>query len=482
MPEHFTKRAGVVPILILLMLAAMTVPQMVGRVSETIGVDFYHFWGVPTALRLTGHTLGAPYTNGQRYHAVLKEYAATANQPKLRSASRFWGGPDFTGSPLLYRAFAMVSSDYTFALGVFQTLQILLFLGACLVVGSLQRMDLFYVFCLALLCLLIYQPLLSDLRVGNLGCWQLAALAALMGLASALPRVSSFARRAALGALLLVALVALTLCKPNIALISGLLAVHLGVRHGARLFAVAAPAAAVATVLLLIVPCLYFGSWSVWQEWYRFVYGANPTMLVRPVANGNYATALLISTWTGVSVTTVAGVLLVLLGVSLVVVIHWRNASLTPDPGAFTPPPRTVRGALRAGLRRLFDDPRPPLAIGILATAAASPLYWVHYYVLLLIPSLWLLSASAWRFVPTLAAAGVLMSGGMVGMVLWACGWPGAMPASIALSWVPLWGAALISLRSSSAAETARTAAIAGDPRSSRAPAVGAPGSRRRKK
>lgn len=177
MPEPVTKRS-VVPILILLMLTSLAAPQLVGRVSESIGVDFYNFWGVPVALRLTGDTLGSPYTNGQRYHAVLKEYAATANQPKLRSASRFWSGPDFTGSPLLYSVFTLVSSDYTFSLGVFQTLQILTFLGACLLVGSLHRWNPFPLLCLALLCLLIYQPLLSDLRVGNLGSWQLAALAA----------------------------------------------------------------------------------------------------------------------------------------------------------------------------------------------------------------------------------------------------------------------------------------------------------------
>jgi glycosyl transferase family 87 len=474
MPEHFTKRAGAVPILILLMLVSLAAPQLIGRFSEAIGVDFYNFWGVPVALRLTDHTLGSPYTNGQRYHAVLKDYAATANQPKLRSASRFWGGPDYTGSPLLYWVFTLVSSDYTFSLGVFQTLQILSFLGACLLVGSLHRWNPFSLLCLALLCLLIYQPLLSDLRVGNLGCWQLVVLAGVMGLASALPRVSSFGPRAGLGALLLVVLVALTLCKPNIALIGALLAVHLGARYGARVFGVAALAAAVATALLLLVPCLYFGSFTVWQEWYRFVYGSNPAMLVRPVANGNYATALLLASWLGVSVATVAGVLLVLLGLSLAVVIFWRNESLAPAP-------RTAREALRAGLTRVFDDHRPPLAIGILVTAAASPLYWVHYYVLLLIPSLWLLTSAASRFAPTLAATGVLMSGGMVGMLLWACGWPGAMPASIALSWVPLWGALLISLRSSDATAP-RTATLAGDSRSTIGHAARAPRPRRRKK
>ena len=50
--------------------------------------------------------------------------------------------------------------------------------------------------------------------------------------ASALPRVSAFGRRAWLAAALFAALAVLTLCKPNIALISVLLAVHVLVRHG----------------------------------------------------------------------------------------------------------------------------------------------------------------------------------------------------------------------------------------------------------
>ena len=299
---------------------------------------------MPVALRLTDHTLGSPYTNGQRYHAALKDYAATANQPKLRAVSRFWSGPDFTGSPLLYWVFRPVSSDYTFSLRVFQTLQILSFLGALLSAPYLDGIS--SPCCLALLCLRTIKPLLSDLRVGNLGCWQLVVLAGVMGLASALPRVSSFSPRAGLGALLLVVLVALTLCKPNIALIGALLAVHLGARYGARVFGVAALAAAVATALLLAVSLL-----RVLHRVARSGTGSctdpNPAMLVRPVANGNYATALCSRSWTGVE----RG--------------HRRRCSaraarplargrhFLAKRVARDPAPRTAREALRAGLRRV---------------------------------------------------------------------------------------------------------------------------------
>jgi len=315
--------------------------------------------------------------------------------------------------------------------------------------GSLYRFDPFYPLCFALISLLLYQPLLSDLRVGNLGCLQLAALAALTGLAGALPRVPALAWRAGLAAVFFIALAALTLCKPNVALVSVLLAVHLAVRHGTRLFVRAAVPAAVVTVLLIVAPCLYFGTWTVWLEWFRFVYGANPSMLVRPIASGNYATPLFVSTWTGASVSLIAAVLFVLLLASLAVIRR-------PDPLS-----RATRPALEtipATFKRLFHEPHAAVAIGILIPTAASPLFWLHYYMLLVIPSLWLLNASgAWRAVPPLAAASLAMSAGILGMLLWALGWPNAMPATIALSWIPLWGALLLGLRSPDAPVEAPT-------------------------
>jgi hypothetical protein len=425
-----------VPLLIVVMLGSLAASQAIGQFSQAIGVDFYNFWGVPVAMRLTGGALGPPYRNGERYLAVLKDYGGTVGQPRLKAAQRFWSGPDYTGSPLLYRVFGVVSDDYTLALGAFRTLQIIAFLAAALFLGYLYRLDPFHSLSFALICLLLYQPLLSDLRVANLGSLQFAALAALTGVAQALPRVRAFGRRAALAGVLAAGLAALTLCKPNVALVAVFLAVHLVVRHGVGIFALAALPALGATVALLIVPCVYFGSWTVWQEWYRFVYGANARMLVRPVENGNYSTPLLASSWLGVDLAVVAAVLACVLVGSLVVC---RVGALAPRP---------AWRAARAALGRLLGDPHHAVGAAILLTLATSPLAWVHYYMLVLIPSLWLLgAASTSSAVPILAAASVAMSAGVAGMLLWALGWPGAMPATIALSWLPLWAALLIKLR-----------------------------------
>jgi hypothetical protein len=295
----------------------------------------------------------------------------------------------------------------------------------------------FSLLCLMLLCVLFYQPLLSDLRVANLGSLQFFYLTVVVSLASALPRVSSFGPRAGLGALLLAALAVLTLCKPNVALICALLAAHLLVRYGRRFFVTAALPAIGVTAVALIGPSLYFRSWTVWREWYDFVYGSNAYMLVRPVAHGNYSTAVLVSSWIGADVYAVAVTLAILLAASLLV-IGGREGWSGWRPGPFS------RGALTG----LFREPHVPLAVGILVTMATAPIYWLHYYVLSLIPSLWLLSASAAsRYPAALAAAAVLMSSGAFGLLLWWFGWPGALPPSIALSWLPLWCALLIGLR-----------------------------------
>ena len=429
-------RAGVISVLVLVMLGSFALPQTITRFAETIGVDFYHFWGVPVARRLAGPTLADPYRQGERYQAVLKDFAATVNQPRLRAAQRFWSAPDFTATPLLYQAFGVVSDDYTLSLATFRGVQIFAFLGACLYLGYLYRFYPFSLLCFALISLVLYQPLLSDLRVANLGCLQLAVLAGATGLAQALPRVASLGRRAGLAAALLVVVAALTLCKPSIVLVSGLLAVHLAVRHGGRLFLRAALPAAAATALLFMAPCLYFGSWRVWAEWFFFVYGSNTGMLVRPIASGNYSTPLFVSTWTGAGPSMIAVVVFVLLVASLVVVLR-------PDAGARSP--QTMRQTARAAFARLFRDPHAPVALGILLTVAASPLFWLHYYVLMLIPSLWPLSAGT-RAVSLLAATSVALSTGLAGMLLWALGWPQAMPATIALCWVPLWAALLLEL------------------------------------
>lgn len=472
MLERMPRIPSPVPALILVILASLALSQSVAHISRVVGMDFYQFWGVPVARRLTGQALGLPYRNGQRYVETLTAYTARANDAKLKAANGFWGGPDFAGSPLLYTVFTLVSNDYTVAVQTFQALQLVFFLGAFLLLGALYRFDPFHLLCLAFLCVLFYQPLLSDLRLANLGCFQLIGVTGLLFLGGAIGRAPSFLQRAGFGALFLAALAMLTLCKPNVALISAFLAAHLGVRDGPRLFLAAALPAAVVTALLLVLPCLYFGSWTVWREWYDFVYGSNASMLIRPVTDGNFSTAVLLSSWLGLNVYAVSLVLLGLLAASFIVVAGWSSIAGAPAASS-------LGQAAVAAARRGFEDARLVSSIGIVLTMATSPLVFLHYYVLLLIPALWFLSAPARSaHVPGLAAGAVLLSSGILEFVFRLLQWPGAIPASIALSWLPLWGAVLLRVSAPSAPDPA--VHPVGDP-TPPARSATAPSARRRK-
>jgi hypothetical protein len=173
--------------------------------------------------------------------------------------------------------------------------------------------------------------------------------------------MSSFLRGAGLGMLFLAALAALTLFKPNIALVGALLAAHLGVRHGPRLFAAAAIPTAGVAARLLVLPCLNFGSWTVWREWYDFVYRADPHMLVRSVGAGNFSTPLLVWSRVGVDVYTVSLALLGPLVILLIVASWWpkpAGASAASSPGQAT----------RAAVTRVLEDAHLTLGIGVVLT------------------------------------------------------------------------------------------------------------------
>jgi hypothetical protein len=449
-----------IQILVLLLLAAVSLISTVQRAAANDGIDFYNLWGVPAALRLSGRGIGSPYTDGAEYLATLKSRAATAGDAKFASAGDYWKASDYTGSPLLYAAFGAFPLNYTRSLAVFQLLQLVAFLATCILLGRLYELDLVAVSCLALVCLMGYQPVLSDLRVANLGCVQFGLLGGLLAWARALPRVRSQGRRVVLGGFLLAALAALTLAKPNVALITGLLAAHVTIRLGARQAAIAALPVIGVTAAFVIVPCLYFGSWQVWAEWYRFVYGSDAHMLVRRVADGNDSSIVLLSSWLGAGVYTTASVVLGLLGASLLGVARWARGAGEDR--------RSLKDAAVRIVRCLGDSPDLVLAIGVTVTMATAPLFWIHYYVISLFPCIWLFATpTTSRFPARLAGLALIASSGIPGLLLAWIGVANAMWATTATTWIPLWGAVLIVL-----ADVRRSGAEGGEAQSPTAEAT----------
>jgi hypothetical protein len=172
-----------------------------------------------------------------------------------------------------------------------------------------------------------------------------------------------------------------------------------------------------------LIPGALFGSWAVWAEWYQYVYGADHTRLLFPIVHGNYSTSLLLHETLDRPIwVMIAGVVAALAG------------SL-----ALSIPRRGWKSAVR--------DPQIAMAVGIVATVATAPLFWLHYYMLLLIPALWLLF-SASRLAAVSALIALVLCSGLVDPVWSLPGWGGrAVPWSRVASWMLLWCGILLHLR-----------------------------------
>jgi hypothetical protein len=427
-------------VLTLMILIFLAISQWLGEQARFNGVDFYQLWGVGAAQKLSGHSLGSPYTERERYAVVLNDYAGTVDYPSLTTASAVWKRLALTATPLLYVSFSMLPRDYSVAIGLFRGLQLLLFLLAFCILGIQYRYDRFQMACMALLFVLFFGPFRSDLRVGNVGSVQLFCLAVILALAESLANGRQLPPRATLGVLLLSSSAAVTLAKPNIGLIGVLMAAHLWIRHGGRFFArVAIPTVAVCAILY-IIPCVYFGSWRVWYEWYEFfTRSGSKTPASLSIDRGDYSSALFVASWLGVNVHAAALAMAAVLIVSLLCVIVVSPGALR---GAGSSRAATIVGALR----RIFSDSTLVIAGGIALTIAISPLVWFHYYVLIIIPAFWLLNGTR-RSDQVLGLAAITLSSGMLTVLFAPLGWTGAVPITIAASWIPLWCAILLHSR-----------------------------------
>lgn len=428
-PAPFAGIPRVVFVFILLILLELVVAQSLTLFPRVPMIDFYQYWGVAAARRLSVETLGPPYTDPSRYRTVLTDYAASSGQSKI---ARF-KPPSFTATPFAYMLFAVFPLDYTRAAFLFHVFQLLLFVTAVMLVGRVYRYPRSSLVCLAFLLVLGSGPLSSDLRLGNLGCFQLFALAGILAVVDRLPQVS---RTAVPGALALSGLTLLILIKPSVMLVVAVMALHLWLAHGTRFFAIAALPALGCAIAAVITSCMYFGSWSVWNEWYGMVFGADPYRLAVDPASGNYSTTRLLSLWIKADVWLVVALVA---GAAIVSLRAVATPSVNAEvgPGATTPK--------QPGLARVLRDPHLAMAIGVTLTTALSPLFWYHYYLIVLIPGLWLLNAPPGRvYLPLWGLAALVLSSGLLNVLFIPLGWTGAVEIGAALSWVPLWVGTLL--------------------------------------
>jgi hypothetical protein len=433
-----------VALLILLILVQLVVAQSLNLVPRIITVDFFQYWGVGAARRMATEPLGTPYRDMRAYWTVLNQHTTGSSVAKLDALSRAANRPGFTATPLTYLGFAAFPADFTTAAAVYHVIQLLAFFGGVIVVGRVYRFALFPLVCLACVLVLGSGPVSSDLRVGNIGCLQFAALAGCVAVAD---RLRQTPRPAVVGGVLLSGVAVLVLVKPNIVPALGMLALHLWVVRGPRVFVLSAVPAVVVGAVAVVAPCLYFGTRSVWYEWYRFVFGHNPYALARAPGGGNYSGSRLFATWLGVDVWVVIAAILALIGLSALAVLAGRDIRTVAAAGL----------AVRATLARVLGDLHVATAIGVIASIALPPLTWYHYYVIALIPGLWLLTAPPGpgsRPAMLCGLAGLILGLGLLNVLFIPLGWTGAVSFVTALSWIPLWAGVLLRLRAPADAPT----------------------------
>ena len=406
--------------LVILLLALVVGKAYSATVFNQAGIDFYHFWGVPTALKLSGHRLGSPYAQEDHYAQVLNDHASTVlGDEQLARVNRERRTLDLTGSPLLYTAFAVLPQDYSTALGLFRGFEVVLFLVAVAMLGSLYHYEPFLSATLGLTLLIAADPYKNDLSLGNFNILLLCGLATALAAIEYLP-ARPLRHKLILSSALLTGLACLTLLKPLVLLPCLLLVTSLYRSPSTRPAAASLGVAFASTLVLVLLPCLYFRSWSVWWDWYSAVYGADHRRLFYPVEQGNFSFALLVADWLEGRYAPLAAGLGTLLVASLLLV---ATAHRRPD---------------RSGQSLAICDPHLLVSLGVLATFALSPLAWVHYYMLLLIPALWLGSLSGTSVViALLGLTALVMSSGAPDYLFLILRRDALIPWVRALSWLP---------------------------------------------
>ena len=345
--------------------------------------DFHQFWGVGE-VRKSASLRSLPYNDRDTYSAALARNAAASPGEKEQAANALRPQLDPTGTPFFYAAFAGLPRSYDVAQAIFLLVS---YLAAYLGVFALARLRGFGISCAALLAAgacLTFAPFMVDIKVGNVNSLQLGIVAAFLFFAA---RAAPTARGDNWAMGLLGVFVAF---KPNVALIAG----ALGVRHilvWMRQARGAALTVAGLVVLSLVIGGAYFADATAWIEWVRYarrLAGVDPSI---GYESGNQSLAMLLA---GKAKSRMPA----LFGLALVFALF--AAVIATAAG-----PRREWTVARAALCRATRDPLFAASFAVLLTLAASPLIWIHYLVMTLVPIVWLLRGNG-----RIATAGAIVA------------------------------------------------------------------------
>lgn len=357
-----------------LVLATIWLLASLGTTLTTLrassAVDFYHFWLVGQAVH-AGEVTDV-YTPDARRDLGERAYQramAPEASPALRRAATKFRRLETTATPFLYASFfPFVGPDYDRDRVVFNVVGLLLFLGA--LGGVAWRLGYGPTAIVAAMgfALAAFEPLGSDLRVGNVNRVQFAVLAvwaALLWELGAQPR-----GRALLAGVWMGLAVS---WKPNLAFAVVAVVGDWGLRDRGTAFRFHLAGLVAGGLSAWAVSSAFFGTPRIWLGWAEAALALSRDFPI-PVEEGNFAPLRVLRQLFGVDLGA-AWTLACLVALGLVL----RRAA-AGGRGRGGPPP----------------GPRVVLLIGLGCGVSllAAPLAWLHYYVLALFLALWVLRPS----------------------------------------------------------------------------------------
>jgi len=397
-------------------------------INDRTAIDFYQYWGVGIGPRVSGGVLKSPHANQKIYADFFDAYIKNSNDQRLLGTNQaehtyFKQGLDLTGTPLQYAIFTFLPTNYSLAYLLFLGLQLACFIGTILLLFPSDRKNWLSLSFLTVGLMVFYGPFVNVLRDGNMGPMQLFIIAALVVFSN---RAQTRKEKTMLqGAFLMSALVFLTLLKPNVLIITSGLALSLLSLYGAYVFLASLAAGAVTGAVLISATSLYFGSWSVWRDWYNY-FPAIDDRFPYVVWAGNCSASRLLGDLSGLPLRgsiVAMGVFLALWGLGVLVRAKQKG--------------ETLCAYLWTRMAMLFQDPYLVASGAVVATLAIAPLVWLHYYLLSLLPAFYLIKTSSpQNHYLVFVLVSLLLSSGIVPLILRHDDWATLMAAT---AWIPLW-------------------------------------------
>lgn len=333
-------------------------------------VDFYQFWAVGQS---TGHpNIINIYSDEARESlgAEFLEKAKASTNPGQLVVAEYRKKLETYSSPFLYALFGLFSTgDYEID---FRNYRLLMLAALLFGVGSLCRL-LRYTWITTLAAIAIFtawfQPVSSDLRVGNVNSLQLAALALYLWVAMKVP----WNHREALGGVIIGLLLAF---KPNLIFIPAMLGMHWIFSGQFRRLWLHALGGAIGAIAAILFSMASFTNTHCWADWI-YALRLMPDEIIT-VDLGNFSAVQFLNGLLGQNTAT----LLAITFIGSTIVLSWNRTRGLPGNIEFMP--------AREEFPEIFA-----ISIGCLLIVLTMRLAWLHYYELTIPAFLLLLQTQA---------------------------------------------------------------------------------------